>query len=63
MNYNLERKNNRKYGSKFEVISDMDEACKYAEEVMVSKYGLERWNKEKISLNLVGDEKSPLSDH
>ena len=34
-----------------------------AEAVMVSKYGLEKWNKEKINLNLTGDEKSPLRDH
>jgi multimeric flavodoxin WrbA len=34
-----------------------------AEAVMVSKYGLEKWNREKVSLNLTGDEKSPLRDH
>lgn len=34
-----------------------------SEAVMVSKYGLERWNKEKQELNIEADEKSPLRDH
>lgn len=34
-----------------------------AEAVMVSKYGLERWNKEKAAINFVADDKSPLRDH
>lgn len=34
-----------------------------AEAVMVSKYGLEAWNKRKKELNFVADDKSPLRDH
>ena len=34
-----------------------------AEAVMVSKYGLEIWNKHKQELNIAKDEKSPLRDH
>lgn len=34
-----------------------------AEAVMVSKYGLERWNEDKKNNKFVSDDKSPLRDH
>lgn len=34
-----------------------------AEALMVSKYGLERWNEEKEAIQFVADDKSPLRDH
>lgn len=34
-----------------------------AEAVMVSKYGLDKWNQEKINLEIQLDEKSPIRDH
>lgn len=34
-----------------------------AEAVMVSKYGLEKWNSEKESLKIMADDKSPIRDH